>query len=705
MSRQLQAVCRARYCLEHEVLVIDEFSGIRKAIVNKSEQEHFFDAIAKCKQLIVADAFLSDADIALIRKLRTGPMALYRQKLQKSLVKINWIETRTKQGEISFNHNGAYFDLLQSWVSSGFSRIAIAVDSIKYAKAIQQFLEGCTFMNGRKPRVWLACSETVEENSIFMLSPDQTIEQNQIDIVIYSPTAKSGLDIQSGFDCGLLICCGVLPPTEMLQMLGRCRQCREWWVSAPRQSSNPGCITPSLNGQRVQQWADQVSQTFDEFGFNAPSHLQGWGVWEALTKDIEKAFGSEYIHSLLMEYFESVETIEVSSDSVVRWRKEIDQIVRQDAENTLKADLEKGLQLIEDQKQPANNAQVWDVKLAQFWLKYPKLAKKSAFAFQTADQETQCLAKQRELAGGEQAISNRFSQQCREIDRLKLELELTEETIDVQRRIRAEEQSEEAELMIRNLRIKQQELRTQIEQLENTAFDQNLNLKLIWANEQREGAIDLYRTMTSHRVEKIKNWVTAIDQDPENDRDLIRYLRERHVNYSSGAFKTVQNLTLFRALHLSRLAKYRGGKVAAESADTTHFNARSPIIIQLYAEFDANPTLRKLFPMIATIEKFWQQIRSCLGALGYQSQGNKIRVKTEELHPNGKDRNGKQRFTDSKPVHFIAWLVMECSGSAFFQENFELIIESIRDRLAAERLERQQWRASHTAPPPTAEAA
>jgi hypothetical protein len=38
--------------------------------------------------------------------------------------------------------------------------------------------------------------ETVEENSIFMPSPDQTIERNQIDIVIYTPTAKSGLDIR-----------------------------------------------------------------------------------------------------------------------------------------------------------------------------------------------------------------------------------------------------------------------------------------------------------------------------------------------------------------------------------------------------------------------------------------------------------------------------------------------------------------------------
>jgi hypothetical protein len=309
------------------------------------------------------------------------------------------------------------------------------------------------------------------------------------------------------------------------------------------------------------------------------------------------------------------------------------------------------------------------------------------------------------LAGGEHAISKQFLQQCREIDQLKLELDLTEETIDVQRRICAEEQSEEAEVMIRKLRVKQQELRTQLDQLEKTALDQNLNLKLDWANQQREGALDLCRTMTSRRVEKLKNWVTAIDQDPQDDRDLISYLQKRRVNYSSGAFKALQNLKLFRQLHLGQLAKYRDGKVAAESADTTHFNARSPIIIQLYAEFDANPMLRKLLPMIDTIEEFWKQICSCLRALGYQSQSKKIRVKTEELHPNGTDRNGKQRFTDSKPVHFTAWLVMECSGSAFFQENFELIIEAIRDRLATERVERQQWRESHTAPPSTAEAA
>lgn len=593
-----------------KILVIDEFSGIRKALINKPEQELFFDAIAKCKQLIIADAFLSDADIALIRKHRSGNVALYRQKFKKSPTKIKWFECRTKEGEISFSHDGVYFDLLQSWVDSGFERIAIAVDAIVYAKAIKQFLEGCTFADGRKPRVWLACSKTVEENQDFMLKPDKTIEDNQIDVVIYSPTAKSGLDIKSSFDRGLLICCGVLPPTEMLQMLGRCRKCLEWFVSAPRRSSNPGTIAPSLDGKLVRQWAEQISRTFEEFGFNAPSHLQGWGLWEARTKDIEKAFGSEYVYALLLKYFESVETIEVSSNSVVQWRNTISQIKRQDAEKTLNANLERGMQLIRDQKQPANNAQVWDLKLAQLSVKYPKL-----------------IANLRDeaVAGGA-------------------------------------------------------------------------------GSQMYDDAIEFVRTLTSRRVEKLKNWVQAVEGDPQDDRDLLNYLRDRRMNYNSGAFKALQNLALFRSLNLARLAKWTGGKLKSEHINEFCFNVRSPVIVELWQQFQATAALHKLFPFVATIADFWQAIRSCLGSLGYQSESTKQRTQTDEAHANGNFR-GKQRYVKSKTEHFIAWLLMECSGSAFFRGNFELIIEAIRDRLAAERLERQHWRDSHTAPPPTVEAA
>jgi hypothetical protein len=55
-------------------------------------------------------------------------------------------------------------------------------------------------------------------------------------------------------------------------------------------------------------------------------------------------------------------------------------------------------------------------------------------------------------------------------------------------------------------------------------------------------------------------------------------------------------------------------------------------------------------------------------------------------------------MSNSQSRYFIGWLIMECSGNAFFQENFQIIIEAIRDRLVAEREERRKWREKESPP-------
>lgn len=575
-----------------ETLIIDEFSSIRKALSSKAVREEFFRAIAQCGRLIIADAFLSDADIRLIQKLRPGTIQLYRQKAAKSQVSIKWIETRNKQGEISFSHDGAYFDLLQTWVDQGFKRIAIAVDSISYAKAIKEFLEKAEFADGRKPRVSIACSETPEENRLFMPEPDIAIAANRFDVVIYTPTAESGLDIQSEFDRGLLICCGVLSPTGMLQMLGRCRKCPEWWVSAPRRTANPNCSTPSLDGKKIQEWTAKISQSFEEMGFVTQAQEFGWSVWERLIKDVEQAFNSEYIRALLDEYFESVETVELSSNSTTQWRNAITRIKAEDAEKTLNANLQNGIRLLDEQKPPAKNHEIWDVKLAQLWEKYPELVSKLARKIKGDDQQT---------------------------------------------------------------------------------------------------AIEFGKILLSRRIEKLKNWVVACDADETDDRELLDRMREKATNYNSPAFKLRQNLMLFRRLKLKELAKWTGGKTSGENAHTTHFNMRSPEILKRWEQFQQDYDLQRLFPLIDSLQALWSQIRACMSFFAYQTESAKLRQKTDEKHANGHFR-GKERTTQSKVEHFIAWIVMEASGNAFFRDHVDLIVQALRDRIASERDARRKHR-------------
>ncbi|MBW4444345.1 MAG: DEAD/DEAH box helicase family protein [Plectolyngbya sp. WJT66-NPBG17] len=584
---------------DNVILAIDEFSGIRKEILGKSaELPQFLDAIARCGSLVLADAFLSQIDIRVIQKHRSGTMQILKQEFKKSPTKINWLECRTKAGEISLNHEGIYYSLLDRWMEEKIKRIAIAVDNLGIAKLLDRYLRS------KGIKTWLVCSETPQENLSFMEEPDKLIKDGRIEAVLYTPTAQSGLDIQADFDRGLLIATGTLPPLQMLQMLGRCRQCLEWFVSAPRRSSNPDCATPSLDGRKIQQWTKQLSEMFADHEFNAPHPIQGWALWEDLTRNIEKAFCSEYLRHLLDRYFESVQTVEVESDRVSEWRKDAQILKTEDADRTLKANLQNGLKLKDAQKQPKFNSEIWDCKLAEFWLKYPNVANK--------------------------AISD------------------------------------------------------------------------IGVEEFAEDAIEMTKLFTSRRIEKLRNFVITTEPNQQDDRDLLQYLKERPIHYNAGNFKRLQNIKLFRLLNLVKLVLVANLKEI--EADVNAFRAGSEAISQLYQAFLANSKLARLFPFVDSQKGFFDAIKTCLSYLGYEQGSKSIRIKTEDLHPNGKDRNGKQRFCKSKPPYFVYWLLMESSGSAYFRENFDLILEAIRDRISTEREERRKWRERQELPPPGWEA-
>ncbi|MBD2079213.1 hypothetical protein [Leptolyngbya sp. FACHB-17] len=137
------------------------------------------------------------------------------------------------------------------------------------------------------------------------------------------------------------------------------------------------------------------------------------------------------------------------------------------------------------------------------------------------------------------------------------------------------------------------------------------------------------------------------------------------------------------------------------------FRAASDAIAKLYRQFQANSKLARLFPLIDSQKAFFAHIKACMSYLGYEKGGKSIRVSTDEFNPNGRDRHGNQRLSKSKSIYFVFWFLMECSGSAYFRENLELILQSIRDRLAAEREERAKQRERkerYESPPPGWEA-
>ncbi|MBD1825688.1 hypothetical protein H6F51_24785 [Cyanobacteria bacterium FACHB-DQ100] len=684
---------------EDVILILDEFCGIRKEILGKTaELPQVTDAIARCASLIAVDAFLSEIDIRVIQKHRSGSMQILNQEFKKSPVKIKWLECRNKAGEISFSHEGIYYSLLDRWIDEKLGRIAIAVDSIHTAKMLDRYLKS------KGVKTWIVCSETPQENQSFMPEPDNVIEHGKIQAVIYTPTAQSGLDIQAKFDRGLLICTGTLAPTQMLQMLGRCRQCPEWYVSAPRHSGNPECVTPSLDSKKIRQWAEQIAQTLMDLGFNMPLEVQGWAVWERLIRDIEKAFTSEYMRCLLDYFFESVETVEVESDRVSEWRKDAQILKSEDAERTLKANLQNGLRLIDEEKEPKLNSEVWDIKLAQFLVKYPNIAKKAIADVEQSEVEVRQANAEIDSLGGCDAIRGKLSELAANIEQLTDAIEILDERLDILKRFYAESDSPDDWQALVDARREWFLLANR----RTNAFAEYAKLDRLLQSARAElgsAAIELTKLFHSRRVEKLKNYITATEPNEQDDRDLLQYLRERPAHYNVGNFKRLQNIKLFRVLNLGKLASV--STVKEIEADLNAFRAASDAIAKLHRQFQANSELARLFPLIDSQKSFFDHIKACMSYLGYEKGGKSIRVETEELNPNGKDRHGKQRFSKSRSIYFVFWFLMECSGSAYFRDNLELILQSIRDRLAAEREERAKQRERkerYESPPPGWEA-
>lgn len=572
------------------ILVIDEFSGVRRDVLEKSAiMPEFERLLSEASTLIAIDAFLSDVDRRVIEQYRPGNIKVYDQQFQKSPKRIVWLETRNKAGDISFSHDGLPYPLLEKWVREG-KRFAIACDNKLQAKAIRDYLKelGCDGV--------LCSSETVENNQVLLPDPDRVLKEAIY--FVYTPTAQSGLDCQTPFDCGLALYSSVISPIDFLQMIGRCRQCKEWFVSAPRRSLDPNCPVPSLESSRVKGWGEKLAATFTELGAEGGSKTVGWGLWQSLTGDVERAFHSEYLKCLLQHFFESVEVQEVECDRR-RWQQDVQRIKVQEVRLRLGGNLENGQRLLKQQKAPSNDSEVWDIALAQEYEKYPQVWKELLKQYQSG--------------------------------------------VDV------------------------------------------------------DEAIALAKLFTSRRLERLKHWVQATGDHAAADlADLQASVRNRFTSYASPRWKALQNLSLFQALKLDRLAAATGKATAHQ----THYRIDSPIMSELWAEFGRSPKLQRLFPTVETISGFWAILQSCMRAFGYQSANKTIRVETPgQLHPNGKDRQGRQRYAESTSLYFCGWVPMTSSGSAFFQQNFDLIIEAIRDRRDWERRHRQTEQERSLAPP------
>jgi hypothetical protein len=361
------------------ILVVDEFASIRKEILkNPAVMPEFQRLLGEAKTAIVVDAFLGRMDADILSKYRGDDRRIYDQTFTPSPKPIKWLEARTANGSIAMSHDGIAYPLVKEWAEKGF-KFAIATDSKLLAKALRDYLVDLGI------KVALCSSETIDTNKMLLRDPDTHLRDYQV--LIYTPSAQNGLDVQTHFDRGLALYQGIISPLDFLQMVGRPRQCDEWFMSAPRRSLEPSGSPSSLSPSKFANWQERMSQTLESMGSIHDPRTDKWALWQASTGQINAAFASEYLRWLLESCFESVEIVEVECDRS-QWQNDIGRIKDEEAEKTLEADLSNGQRLITKQKSPSTDAEVWDVKLAEEVSKRPKIWKRLIEQHQDDDQDT-----------------------------------------------------------------------------------------------------------------------------------------------------------------------------------------------------------------------------------------------------------------------------------------------------------------------------
>jgi hypothetical protein len=356
------------------LVIIDEFSSVRSDVVSKPKiLPQFQEMLSKARQLIVLDAFVSAIDCRILTKHRGGDRLILDQLPEKALKKIQWVAALTGAGEISLSHDGVAFSVLDRWFAEPFAkndterRYIVVVDSLLTARAIEYYVRH--ELGLQQEDILLCSSDTPEESRRLLANPNERIRESGAKLVILTPTAESGVDIQVSFTEGLGLFCGVLSGTRALQLVGRARQCNDWTISAPRRSIDSDA---RMTDRKLERGLERLGEAYEAAGVAGDNRLDGWAVWQREIRQPQSAFNSEFIHHLLMEHYESVETIQLPIASV-KWKELVKDIGESKAVRTLVANLDRGQALLKEEKQPSTDQEVYDLALATGYEQYPQL--------------------------------------------------------------------------------------------------------------------------------------------------------------------------------------------------------------------------------------------------------------------------------------------------------------------------------------------
>lgn len=560
---------------KEKALFIDEFSSIRADILDKpASLPHLTKGIREAAFLILADAFLSDADVSAIENTfgrNQGTSRFYIQNHKKDLTPVKVIQTVNKAGQISGTHDGVWFNLLEYAIekrSQALDRgekpepIYVCSDNLTVLRVLEIWLE----RNHTDLKIKRVSSLDVETNSGFMSAPDVAMAAEAIDVLLGSPSMQSGCDIQAQFSTTIGIFTGGAgsSPTKAIQHIKRVRHAGEILLSIPTFNYRDQ-ETASLDSCKRRRLTKQAKNLFKSEGIEMAGDLQAFGVWQEQIAKLNAQFNHELTCAIASETFENIEYVYFEGGQTALYQKIRDEIKIDDALKTLTASHIKGKELIDAKKAPSRNQHIWDIRKAQLYKQFPDLV--------------DALAEDLKIAIA-----------------AKKKGESTEETEALYQDV-----LEQGKILLSH----------KLEKLENYTIASSVDVKK-HLERLTEALSSAYPTLNSRRFKRFRAIKLCQELDFGQLAKLGRSDFERRDEVQvEGDLSLVQHQNIYCA--------------------------ESPIVQELYIKFLASEA-SKYYPEITTVQEFFRAASAAMRACGYQSFAKEVRVESEETRPNGNFR-------------------------------------------------------------------
>ena len=212
-------------------LFLDEAAAVYASIfddtgTNSHQQARIIaalkSAIQAAKSVLIADAGLSDREIEFFKSLAGDKQITLIETTPQLSDKNHWLLK---------NHSHAHEFILRD-VINGRAGV-VACDSVAGAKAVYKYLQKRGVTNQIDiNRVLLATGENNGEENVLDFIEKPNDNAYRYDVVIHSPIIKSGTSIEyAGYSFAYLLYDGVVGTSDAMQMLGRCRNASDVYVS------------------------------------------------------------------------------------------------------------------------------------------------------------------------------------------------------------------------------------------------------------------------------------------------------------------------------------------------------------------------------------------------------------------------------------------------------------------------------------------